>query len=294
MRELFSGVSVVGKRTSTLRAGAPFWAKSIYRTVRQEYRNVTGHLRRLPDFLVIGVQKGGTSTLFAYLKEHPELELPQKEIHFFDLHYDKGLDWYKGHFPLKSGNGKSVTGEATPYYCFHPLVAGRIRQDLPHAKLILLLRNPVDRAYSHYHMIRSQGKVADQTFEDVLRIEEETLAAETDRILADPLHSPHHHQVYSLLSRGKYYEQVSRWFSIFPKEQFLILRSEDFFRNPKDELRKVFDFLGMEAVYPEKNLVVNPGSYTSLDEKTSGRLRNYFAEDQRKLAELLGPSFNWD
>jgi hypothetical protein len=262
--------------------------------MRQKYRHVTGPLRRLPDFLVVGVQKGGTSTLYSYLQEHPQFDLPRKEIHFFDLHYNEGLDWYRSHFRLRAASGRTVTGEATPYYLFHPLVPGRIRKDLPNAKFIMLLRNPVDRAHSHYQMIRSQGKIGGYTFEEVLKIEEETIAGETERIVANPLHSPEHHQVYSLLSRGKYFEQISRWFSVFPKEQFLVLRSEDFFRNPKDELQKVFDFLGVKAVYPNRNLVVNSGSYTPLDEKTAGRLKEYFAEDQRKLVQLLGPSFAWD
>ena len=265
----------------------------MYRAMRQKYHSATGSLRRLPDFLVIGVQKGGTSTLFTYLKDHPDLVLPRKEIHFFDLHYENGLDWYRSHFPLRSRRG-TVTGEATPYYFFHPLAPGRIRKDLPNAKFILLLRNPVDRAHSHYQMMRSQGRIGSQTFEEVLKIEEETVARETERILVNPSHSPEHHQAYSLISRGKYFEQISRWFAVFPKEQFLILRSEDFFRKPTEELQKVYGFLGIEPVYPAEDLLVNSGSYKPLDERTSSRLKEYFAEDQKKLVELLGPSFAWD
>ena len=254
---------------------------------------MTRHLRRLPDFLVIGVQKGGTSTLFSYLKGHPELVLPQKEIHFFDLYYDRGLDWYRSHFPMKAGGGATITGEGTPYYCFHPLVPERIKADLPAAKLILLLRNPVDRAHSHYQMIRKQGRIGDQSFEEVLDIEEQTLDRETERILKDPNHSSEHHRIYSLLRRGRYYEQIAHWFSLFPREQFLILRSEDFFQNPKDALGRVFEFLAIEPVYPNRNLVVNAGTYQPLDETTRTRLSRYFEEDQRKLEQLLGPSFTW-
>ena len=104
--------------------------------------------RRLPDFLIIGAQKCGTSSMFAYLNQHPQMKLPDvKEIHFFDLNYSNGLDWYTSHFPPASLSHRMVTGEASPYYLFHPHVPERVRLHCPDVKLVVMLRNPVDRAY---------------------------------------------------------------------------------------------------------------------------------------------------
>jgi lipopolysaccharide transport system ATP-binding protein len=91
-------------------------------------RLLTAGLRRAPDFLIIGAQKGGTTSLYSYLCEHPSVVAAERiEVHYFDLAYDRPWWWYKSHFPGRIGNGRTLTGEASPYYLFHPLVPERVR-----------------------------------------------------------------------------------------------------------------------------------------------------------------------
>ncbi len=114
------------------------------------YRRLTSGSRRLPDFIILGAQRAGTSSLYYYLSQHPQI-LPavRKELHFFDDHYRRGLGWYRSQFPTRGARG-TITGEATPYYLSHPHAPARIQRLLPQARLIVLLRNPVERAISHY------------------------------------------------------------------------------------------------------------------------------------------------
>ena len=109
--------------------------------------------RSKPDFIIIGVQKGGTTSLFNYLSQHPQISLSRvKEVHYFDVGYQFGVEWYQQFFPLEKDRHGKLVGEASPYYIFHPLAAQRIKQDLPSIKIIILLRNPIVRAYSNFQM----------------------------------------------------------------------------------------------------------------------------------------------
>ena len=117
------------------------------------FHRITAPFRALPDFLIVGAQKGGTSSLYAYLAQHPSV-LPsfRKEVKFFDCNYFCGHTWYRAHFPLryKLSRGNRITGEGTPNYLFHPTALQRLALTLIDVKIIILLRNPADRAYSHY------------------------------------------------------------------------------------------------------------------------------------------------
>lgn len=151
-------------------------------SLKDKYKLITAPLRLLPNFIIIGAQKGGTSSMFSYLKQHPQLQLPDiKEIHFFDNNYQKGSTWYKSHFPLIIVKNK-LTGEASPYYLFHPHVPQRVIQLCPKVKLIVMLRNPADRAYSHY-MMQNKRKIDPlPTFEEAIDAEESRLRDETLRL----------------------------------------------------------------------------------------------------------------
>ena len=141
-------------------------------------RLASGHMRSLPDFIMIGGMKCGTTSLFQYLQQHPGVSrVYVEEVHFFDLHYGRGLNWYRAHFPVKGKGEATICGDDSPYYIFHPLVPARVREDVPGAKLIALLRNPVDRAYSHYHHELRRGR-EDLSFEKALDREEERLEGE--------------------------------------------------------------------------------------------------------------------
>src|SRR5438874_1739426 len=198
---------------------------------QKAFRASTKPIRMMPDFIIIGTQKGGTTSLYRYLIEHPCIApIYIKEPHFFDIYFYKGLQWYRAHFPTTVGKYYArhiqkhdlITGEASPYYLFHPQAARRVAKTLPKARLIVLLRNPIDRAYSQYqHQTRQRG-VEPLTFEEALECEEKRLAGEEEKLLKDDKYCSFNHRHYSYLARSKYIEQLPTWMSIFPKEQFLI------------------------------------------------------------------------
>ncbi|MCS6884817.1 MAG: sulfotransferase [Acidobacteriota bacterium] len=269
---------------------------------RHLFRELTSRLRVLPDFLVIGVQKAGTTSLFNYLIEHPGI-LPtvRKQMHYFDNRYERGEDWYRSHFPMELQlryrerrlGYKCLTGEATPYYIFHPHAPRRIRSLLPKAKLIVLLRNPVDRAYSHYnHEVRKGAEKL--SFEEAIEKEAERLRPELERMLQDEHYYSFAYQHYSYLARGRYAEQLSYWFKLFPKEQFLILKSEDFDRNIPETLNKIYRFLGLPELPPKNYPYHNRGNYPQMSSETRQKLREYFRRYNEQLYELLQIDFGWD
>jgi hypothetical protein len=244
---------------------------------------MTYQYRMTPNFLIIGVQKGGTSSLFYYLKYHPQVRRPiKKEMHFFNTHYSKGLKWYKAHFPLKSKN--KLTGEASPDYIFHPLSAERVRQLNPDMKLIILLRNPVERAYSAYQMNRRLGVDPRSTFQEAVDFE----LSHHDKF-ANQYNDAKHNFFY--LERGKYAAQLSVWLNHFPKEQFLVINSQSFFENTSDELLKIYSFLKIDPVLPPTYKPMNVGNYPTLSKKLSANLRQYLESDLSILKEKWNIEF---
>lgn len=245
----------------------------------------TAHLRQPPDFIIIGTQRGGTTSLYRYLTGHPEIGGAfRKEVHYFDRYYAKGLDWYLGHFP-KRGEFP-IVGEASPYYLFHPDAPERVREVVPHAKLIVLLRNPVDRAYSQYHMKVARG-LETLPFADAIDREPERLAASDD-----PLGPAWRHHSY--LARGVYGDQLRRWMAVFPREQLLIVKSEEFYAEPERILHHTQAFLGVRAHSPEAFKVFHEADYPPLDPAVRRRLRAYFSPLNRQLYDLLGVDFGWE
>ncbi len=247
----------------------------------------------LPDFLIIGAQKSGTSSLHRYLIGHPGILQPKrKEVHFFDFQYHHGLSWYQQRFAASSPP-HSLTFEASPYYIFHPHAARRIRQAIPHARLIVLLRNPVDRAYSHYrHEVKL--KYESLPFEEALEREQERTGGEIERILQDDGYRSISHQHFSYLARGRYAEQLAHWFNYFDREQFLIMRSDDFFANTGREFRRITDFVGLPPWEPAEFVKYGAVSHERMDPATRRRLLNYFAPHNWALGELLNTQLAWD
>jgi len=259
------------------------------------FHRATSPLRALPDFVIIGAMKGGTTSMFQYLAQHPQVNPPfRKEIKFFDIHFPKGLLWYRAHYPMqmKMKDG-ALTGEATPYYLFHPLAAQRLASTLPNAKIIVLLRNPVDRAYSHYSHIHRVGREP-LSFEEAIEAEPGRLAGEAERIMADPNYSTFTHVHYSYLTRGRYAEQLPRWLERFPRDQMLILPSEDLSREPAASFARALDFLGLAAWAPERFSIFKQGSYGQMNPETRARLVEYFRPYNQRLYDLLGMKFDWD
>ncbi|HWO75382.1 MAG TPA: sulfotransferase domain-containing protein [Bacillus sp. (in: firmicutes)] len=248
----------------------------------------------VPDFLIIGAQKCGTTSLYNYLIQHPQvIPAKTKEIHFFDIHFKNGWEWYCRQFPMAlEPKENCITGEASPYYLFHPHTPSRILQLMPKVKLIILLRNPVDRAYSHYHLIARMGKET-LSFKEAIRHEESRIKPELKKMLEDENYQSTDYQYYSYLARGRYVEQLKTWMNLFPKEQFLIIKSEDLYFNPANTFHRVLDFLGL----PKYDLYVykkeNYGEYPELDLQLKNQLADYFKPYNRQLYEYIGIDFGW-
>ncbi|ASJ08373.1 hypothetical protein A3L11_03645 [Thermococcus siculi] len=196
----------------------------------------------LPNFIICGTQKGGTTALYTYLKEHPEIFLPrEKEVHYFDLNYPRGINWYEKHFRGTTPQHRAI-GEASPFYMYLEEVPERIYEILPDVKLIFILRNPVDRAYSHYwHEVKLGYEWL--PFEAAIKKERERL--EDASIFAK--------QNYSYLDRGKYIEQLKRYRKYFSRDQMLILINEDLKAYPEWTMRVVFEFLGVNSDFKSPN-----------------------------------------
>jgi hypothetical protein len=259
------------------------------------FHRITSPLRVLPNFVIIGTMKGGTTSMFQYLAQHPQINPPfRKEIKFFDIHFPQGLLWYRAHFPLwaKMTDG-ALTGEATPYYLFHPLAADRLADTLPNSRIIVMLRNPVDRAYSHYSHIHRVGREP-LSFEDAIATEPERLAGEAERIMADPNYSTFTHVHYSYLARGRYAEQLPRWLERFSRDQMLFLASEDLSRDPGAAFQRTLAFLGLKAWTPGQFSIFKQGSYEQMAPTTRRKLVDYFRPYNQQLYDLLGMKFDWD
>ncbi|MEO8955645.1 MAG: sulfotransferase domain-containing protein [Ktedonobacteraceae bacterium] len=270
------------------------------------YRGVTSPLRLLPDFLVIGAQRGGTTSLYHYLQAHPCIgPASTKEVHYFDRRFNKSLTWYQGHFPTRVEkyhtqhlSGQTfLTGEATPCYLFYPHAPKRVAQTLPHVKLIVLLRNPVDRAYSQYYHALDHG-FATLSFEEAIEREEERAARERTMILQDEYYYSIEYMERGYLSRGMYVDQLQAWMKLFPREQFLILKSEEFYTDPASTIKQVLDFLNVSAtdlqISKEVYKPYNNYTYARMNPALRKHLIAYFEPHNARLYDYLGVNFGWD
>jgi len=254
----------------------------------------------LPDFLIIGAPKCGTTSLYYLLTGHPHIKLAAaKELHFFSSHFDLGIEWYRRCFPqptLKDGR-LTITGEATPTYLSDLHAPERVAGVVPQARLIVLLRNPVDRAYSRYQMARRKGWETTTTFEEAVG------AQQTERPLGqgESTSEPGNHITLDddswYLSEGTYVDQVARWRSFFREEQMLVLKSEGFSGHPQETLERVLSFLELPAWAPKAGELHNKrhsGGYTQeMQPAIRRRLEEYFEPHNRRLYALLGVDFGW-
>jgi hypothetical protein len=281
----------------------PGGGKRAIRAVARGVGGLTSGLRVLPDFLVIGTMRGGTTSLYHYLARHPQIAgaVLDKELHYFDLHYDRGPTWYRSRFPTKGGldraarhlGARPVVGEASPYYLFHPLVPVRVAADLPRARFIAMLRDPVERAWSHYRHMVDLGYES-LSFEAAIERESERLAGQEDRLLADHHYVSKEHQHHSYVIRGEYATQIERWWGHVGRERLLIIRSEDFYAAPRTEFERLEEFLGVRKWEPETWRTYNAATSTDMPVEARERLRAHYRPWNAKLAELLGRDFGWD
>jgi hypothetical protein len=262
-----------------------------YVTFPHMRRRVLGYRRDLtiPDFLIIGTQRGGTTSLFRYLQLHPRIRLPIiKEIHYFDLQPHRSTNWYFAHFPLRHSTSYFITGEASPYYLFHPDVPGRVAALLPDIRLIVLLRDPVTRAYSHYQHNRKH-QLESRTFEDAISAEM-TVIQSGKRYTTD---NTDLHRHYSYVARGIYTEQMSRWLEFFPREHLLCLNSTYLFQSPKQAVERCVSFLQLDvselpqAQFLEYNQTKHDGQFNVMPQNIQTQLAEFYLPYNQQLAHQL-------
>jgi len=275
------------------------------RTLSGKNSQQLAQVKKLPDFIICGAQKSGTTSLWYYLSQHPQIFIPEiKEVDYFSDNFSKGLNWYTSFFSqAKQGQ---IVGEVSPGYMMHSeIVAGRMHQLLPNIKLIFILRNPVDRAYSVFLFNIQRGKYVDhhkKTFEE---------------ILLEP-------RGKGYLSNGEYMRQIQQFLKYYNKKNMLFLIFEDFVKNLSREVEKIINFLGLEEFtflsevknktrvlrfnrispiigkftnylqfIPEpikviiRSLIYKAGNYSPLTEELRRQLIEYYKPHNDSLAEFL-------
>jgi hypothetical protein len=271
------------------------------------YGRLTAGRRPPPDFMIIGAKRGGTTSLYNYLLEHPQVAplFPARQhikgVRFFDMNFHRGLGWYRSHFPTadcrRRREGRTgrpvVAGEASPYYLFHPLAARRAGQAVPEAKIIALLRDPVERAYSHYKERVRNGAEPCRSFEEAIECEAERLRGEEEQILADPTYRSFAHEHHSYVAQGRYLDMLPRWLGQFSTEQVLIMPSEQLYADPQAAFDRVVAFMGLPAWQLRDRRRHNYHPADGMAEGTRRHLAVLYAEHNRRLAELLGMRLDW-
>ena len=270
--------------------------------LRRGFGMATARLRILPDFIIIGAQRSGTTSLFKYLAAHPAIyPATFKEVHFFDRFFNRGVGWYRSFFPIalqrwyvtQVQRRAFVSGEATPYYLFHPRASERVAALLPHVKLIAILRNPIDRAYSQYYHEVQRG-LESASFEAALQRERELLDNEQAALQADPAYYSALHQNHAYLARGRYVEQLRVWRQHFPREQLLVLQSEAFYADPADSVAQVVDFLGLPSFHLREFKKYNEMQYAEMPAAVRVALQDYFHPYNQQLYAYLGVDWAWE
>jgi hypothetical protein len=285
----------------------PTGAVDLAKTVVHASGRVTSSARVLPDFLIIGCKKGGTTSLMNWLAEHPDVARMypsfqrRKSPHYFDVNYARGEAWYRAHFPTRMSlarrehraGRRPLVGEASPYYVFHPAAPERVGETLPDVRLIALLREPVSRAYSNYWDRVATGNEDLPTFEAAIDAEEERLQGVTPERLRDPGYYSYEHDHHTYLARGRYVEHLEPWLRDYGDDQLLVLAAEDLFHRPQDTFVTVQRFLDL----PVQRLTLRPRNerrgYPPINAETKERLDNYYRPFNRALFDVLGATFDW-
>lgn len=272
--------------------------RSMLRPIYRKFRSIpylfSKQKTRDPEFLIIGCQKSGTSSLHHYLSLHPDVWCPdKKEIHFFDYDYDLGLPYYRQFFPLNEHNSRvKLVGEATPEYIFHPYSAERIKKTNPNVKAIVLLRNPIERAFSAWRMGIRQGWET-LSFEEAISVEMIRVRGDLEKMRKDPNYYGYEWNHHSYLIRGLYLDQIKHWLNFFDRGQLLVLSAEKFYSDTKQEFKKTCEFLELEEWYPREFRNMFVGISSELNPETRKLLSDYFKPHNEALFEFLGEEYDW-
>lgn len=290
----------------------PMPLRRVGRACFRSYGSHTARLRPLPEFLLVGAKRSGTTSLYFHLLHHPQIlpmfpearYLPKvrdgKGPHFFDSEFHRGPDWYRGHFPSvvrrRSASRQLglpvVCGEASPYYLYHPLAPRRAASLVPDARILVLLRDPVERTHSHYREQVRNG-VEKLAFEAALAEEERRTAGEEERLERDPLYRSHAHEQQSYRRQSEYARGLRRWTDSFPREHVLVLFSEEYYADPARTCSTVFEFLGLSGLDLRTSEVLNAAPTAPMASGTRESLRRHFAPHNDALAQLVGRPLPW-
>ena len=277
-------------------------AKRVAHVSSYAFGRATQSWRMLPGLLIAGGQRCGTTSMYRALAQHPALIKPvlRKGVHYFDVDYRGDLRHYRAHFPLTRtarisaarAGAQPVAFESSPYYLWHPLSAERIAADLPGVKVLVLVRDPVERAYSaHAHELARGYETCD--FETALELEDSRLAGEEERIRAHPDVESHAHRHQAYVRRGQYAEQLERVASHVGAENLLVVDSHDFFSDPEPVFARVLEHLGVpewpQVAFERHNARVR----LPLQESTRARLEAHFEPHDRRLEPWLGATPSW-
>jgi hypothetical protein len=269
------------------------------------YGERTSDRRPLPDFLIIGTKRGGTTSLWNYLIRHPLVPrlFPAwntKTSHYFEENFHRGERWYRSHFPTerrraaleRRHGGPTRVGEAAPLYLFHPLAARRVGDLLPRVRLIVLLRDPVERAYSHWKERRTEGREP-LGFAEALAAEPARTAGERERLIADPGYFSEAYDWHSYRARGRYLEHLTPWLDRFDPGQLLVVPSESLYREPARAYGRVLEFLGLPRHDLGRYEVYNDRRSAPMDPAVRAELTAHYHPHNLALSERLGIAFDW-
>ena len=289
-------------RPKVVPRSAPTAARRAAHSISVSTGRLTHQARMLPGFLIVGAQRCGTTSMYRTLSQHPAVlkAVLHKGVHYFDTGYEHGLGWYQGHFPLRAraALARRATGEvpltfeSSPYYMFHPLAAGRISRDLPGVKLLVLVRDPVERAYSaHAHELARGFET--EPFERALELEDQRLAGEAERIISQPGYLSYSHQHHAYLTRGLYADQLERLAQAVGRDRVHVVDSGRFFTDPEPVYDGVLEFLGLhQHGYPvfERH---NARPRSPMSETLRAKLNDHFLAADERLTGWLGQPPSW-
>jgi Sulfotransferase domain len=283
-----------------VRAAGPDPVTRLGRRAYARVSEATAGLRMEPSFILIGAQRCGTTSLFCALTAHPQLMPPtfHKGVNYFDLNYYRGPQWYRAHFPVaelarrRAGrHGPPVAFEASGYYLYHPQAMERLGHDRPTVKLVAMLRDPAERAFSAHKHELARGYERED-FERALELEDERLAGEAERIRADPAYESFAHRHHSYRHRGQYAEQLERVYEFFPRTQVHVIDSADYFSQPALEYQRLLAFLGLRPFEPGF-AAANARPGPPMGEECRRMLEEHFLPHDERLAKLLGRQPSW-
>lgn len=258
--------------------------------------------RMLPRLLIVGAERCGTTSMFYVLRQHPAVfgsTVPRKEVRYFDHNYHRGPTWYQCHFPLipraklaTRGAGEPMAFEGSPNYMFHPLAPERIHRDLPGVKLLVMIRDPVERTYSaHAHQVGFGFE--SESFERALELEEPRLAGEEERIMNEPGYYSFNHCHYTYRARGYYADQLERLERLFGRERIHVVDVGDFFATPGPVYDQVLEFLGLaNRGYPHFT-PQNGRPRSPMPASVRTELEEHFRPHDERLAAWLGREPSW-